>query len=111
MGPDRGGIDLGSERPEPRLVERRSCREEASGPAQEDHAGVEALAALDPRDDSDHRVLERLTGHHAAAAARRRCSATSMNGRGASSLRVRYATYARRWSSADPMTASSASQS
>ena len=46
----------------PRLVELDPRPEVAPRPAQQDHADVELLAALDARHDADHRVLEDVSG-------------------------------------------------
>ena len=74
-----GGVEIGGEAGQARLVERRARGQVAARAAEEHHADVHALAALDPRDDAHDRVLERLRIRHAAAprcSPRRACSAS-----------------------------------
>src|SRR4051794_13715876 len=61
---DLRGLALGGERGEQRLVEVRPRAEEPQRAAEEDDAGVDGLAALDARDDSQRGVLERLAARH-----------------------------------------------
>ena len=56
---DRRHVGVGRERAHARLVEHDAGGEEAARAAEEDDAGVDALAALDARDDAHQRVLER----------------------------------------------------
>ena len=53
-------VAVGRERGEQRLVELRAGAEEPQRAAEEHDAGVDGLAALDPRDDAQRRVLEGL---------------------------------------------------
>ena len=61
LGAHLGRVAVRRQRGEQRLVERDARAEEAQRPAEQHHAGVERLAALDARDDAQHRVLERLS--------------------------------------------------
>ena len=65
------GVGVGVQRGEPRAVEPDPRRQEAVAAAEQDDAGVDALAALDARDDLQHRVLEGLTRHGAPPRPRR----------------------------------------
>ena len=57
-------VELRRERREPRLVERDPRRQVAPRAAEEHHADVHALAALDAGHDAHDRVLERAHGSH-----------------------------------------------
>ena len=52
------------------LVEVHPGAQVVQGPAVEQHTGVDRLAALDPRHDADHGVLERVPRHGAASRSR-----------------------------------------
>ncbi len=80
---DLGGLALGRERRQQRLVEVGAGAEEAQRAAEQHDAGVDRLAALDPRDHAQRGVLEGLALHRATRAR----SASSTQSRGASSLR------------------------
>ena len=85
---DVGRIALRRQRGEQALVELRAGAEEAARAAEEDDAGVDELAALDPRDDADGRVLEGRV-----VTPRARASASCANSRGPSSRAARYSAY------------------
>ena len=77
------GSQPGRERGQQRLVELDAGAEEAQRAAEQHHAGVDGLAALDARDDAHHRVLERLSA--------RAPSASSTNPARSSSRAARWA--------------------
>src|SRR5436190_23460283 len=60
VGLNRGRIHVRSQRPEAIRIEADLRRQEPRGPAKEDDAGVQALAPLDPGNDPDDRVLDRM---------------------------------------------------
>ena len=78
-GRTASGVEVGRERGQPALVELRARGEVAERPAEDDHARVDPLAALDPRHDADDRVRERATARSRAS------SAVATKARGASS--------------------------
>ena len=80
------GIDVGPQRGEPLLVERRARTEVVERSREHDDAHVDPLAALDARDDAVHGVGERSYRRSRAL------SASSTNVRGESSRPRRYAT-------------------
>ena len=59
--PHRLGVEVGRERGQPALVELRARGQVAERAAEDDHARVDPLAALDPRHDADDRVGEGAT--------------------------------------------------
>ena len=76
--------DVGRQRREPALVEPDLCAEEVALAAEQHHAGVEALAALDARHDAQDRVGERATrrlGHARPLPQTRRCRAAGSGSR------------------------------
>src|SRR4051794_24270046 len=80
MRPDGRGIAVRRERSQQGLIERRPGPEEPVGAAMHNDPGIEPLAALDPRNDPDDRVLEGLSRNRTGAGTAARTAAATAIG-------------------------------